>query len=164
MGCNLRPDNQSERWDSYKGWLWWLWNSEGMMYHEMLLFYIYWGYIDQSEACRDIKVIVQVALSLGTSLTMESPIHPQFKCSMESEHKLGIVQWKWVTVHKICRIYSDAMRSMNNSEVVGKVNPKLWGRWANSCEEWFRWEHQFGPLSLTLCTVFILTFDFAQWS
>jgi hypothetical protein len=28
----------------------------------------------------------------------------------------------------------DAMRSMNSSEVVGKVNPKLWGGWANACE------------------------------
>jgi hypothetical protein len=89
MGCNLRPDNQSERRDSYKGWLW---NSEGMMYLDVPLLYIYRGYIDQSETCRDIKVILQVTLSLGTSLTVESPFHPQFKCSLESEHKLGIVQ------------------------------------------------------------------------
>jgi hypothetical protein len=152
MGCNLWPDNQSERWDSYKGWLW---NSEGMMYRDMPLLYIYRDYIDQSETCPDIKVILQVTLSLGTSLTVESPFHPQFKCSLESEHKLGIVQWKWVTVHKICRIYSDAMRSMNSSEVVGKVNPKLWGEWANACEEWFQERNlaflEFREQSFPLC-------------
>jgi hypothetical protein len=34
----------------------------GMMYRDMPLLYIYRGYIDQSETCRDIKVILQVTV------------------------------------------------------------------------------------------------------
>jgi hypothetical protein len=39
--------------------------------------------------------------------------------------KLGTISWNWVSVQKICRIFSDLKKNMSTSEKAGKANPKL---------------------------------------